>query len=815
MPDVQLDVELVEDIAARLDLRAPNIEALKSVAYSLSRHYDTQGNEPPFEGVVDAATGVGKTYILAAATEYFAGIGQRNFAIVTPGRTILEKTVRNFSPNERKSLTASLSFQPVVITSENFATPVMRAAMDDEQAVKIFIFTVQALIRPTSRVARKTRKFQEGLGEALYDHLKQLDDLTVFADEHHVYYGKAFSDAVRGLEPRALIGLTATPHRRTREEEIIYRYPLAAAIADRYVKAPVIVGRRDDRTDPETKLTDGVRLLELKATAVENLAKHRPDLPEVHPVMLVVAQTIDDAEDYGRILRSTDFMSGRYADSVLVVHSDAPDDALAALEEVEDPASPVRVIISVGMLKEGWDVANVYVIASMRASISEILTEQTLGRGLRLPFGEYTEIEFLDTLEVLAHERYEDLLRRTGVLNEEFVDYRTRMVEQATMDGQRVAVLETSRETIAPRLPEEDEDDALELSPLSVGSLEGRTAEADAAVKNIELELHARSDMPEILIPQLRMSNVASPFSLTDIHDLEPFRQLGRRLRADPNQELRRQRIGARIERGADGLPHTVLVSSEAADTVTSQARLLPLDALIEELTDTLLSAPAVPARRSERAASKPIIEAFLGGLGDGAQEMLSAYLDRAAERLIRLVSAEQREYLPKPTFDEFVTLVKFHPVRTGRQKRSHDLTGRLGRGVGYEGWKRSLYDQVWFDSNPERELARMLDVEDDVVCWVRLHRNDLPILWSGFGRWYNPDFIVVEADLTHWVAEVKGDDRIDSDEVRKKREAAIRWANNATASDDVAVTWRYLLVSESDVAAARGSWAALKGLGA
>ena len=62
------------------------------------------------------------------------------------------------------------------------------------------------------------------------------------------------------------------------------------------------------------------------------------------------------------------------------------------------------------MLKEGWDVRNVYVIASMRSSVSEILTEQTLGRGMRLPFGAYTGIEILDTLEVVAHERYEELL---------------------------------------------------------------------------------------------------------------------------------------------------------------------------------------------------------------------------------------------------------------------------------------------------------------------------------------------------------------------------------------------------------------------
>ena len=53
------------------------------------------------------------------------------------------------------------------------------------------------------------------------------------------------------------------------------------------------------------------------------------------------------------------------------------------IDRLEDPGSPYRIIISVGMLKEGWDVKNVYVIASLRASVSDILTEQSLGRGLR------------------------------------------------------------------------------------------------------------------------------------------------------------------------------------------------------------------------------------------------------------------------------------------------------------------------------------------------------------------------------------------------------------------------------------------------
>jgi len=108
--------------------------------------------------------------------------------------------------------------------------------------------------------------------------------------------------------------------------------------------------------------------------------------------------------------------AGRYADRVVTVHSDAPDEALAQLERLEEPDSPHRIVVSVGMLKEGWDVKSVYVIASLRPSLSDILTEQTLGRGLRLPFGAYTDIELLDTLEVLAVNRLEDAIDASPVI---------------------------------------------------------------------------------------------------------------------------------------------------------------------------------------------------------------------------------------------------------------------------------------------------------------------------------------------------------------------------------------------------------------
>src|SRR5262249_12322689 len=144
-----------------------------------------------------------------------------------------------------------------------------------------------------------------------------------------------------------IVGLTATPHKKTPKAQIIFQYPLAAAIADGLVKTPVLVGRKDDRTDVETKLLDGIRLLEAKEATIARYCKESGDKP-VHPVMLVVAPNIDTADDVAEQLRTPALAGGRYGDKVLVVHSKKPDEDLAKLESVEDDDSPVRIIVSVG-----------------------------------------------------------------------------------------------------------------------------------------------------------------------------------------------------------------------------------------------------------------------------------------------------------------------------------------------------------------------------------------------------------------------------------------------------------------------------------
>lgn len=813
-PGSLVDEVALDMVASCLDLRVPNKRAVKTIAHEIGKH-EASGSDGVFEGVVDAAVGMGKTYIMAAAMDYFAvSEGTRNFAIITPGSTILQKTKGNFTRNHPKSLLPGLAVHPVVITSENFNTPAMRAVMDDPAAVKLYVFTVQSLLKPTTKVGRRTHKFQEGLGRGFYEQLRGLGDLVVFADEHHVYDAPKFSEAVRDLSPRALIGLTGTPTRKMKTR-IIYRFPLAAAIAEQYVKTPVIVGRRDDRDDAHTKLRDGVQLLDLKQQAVDEFAE-REAVDSVNAVMLVVAQSIQEAQLYAALLESDSFAGGKYAGRVLEIHSKSPDKDLAELEAVENRDSPIRIIVAVDKLKEGWDVKNVYVIASMRASISKILTEQTLGRGLRLPFGRYTGVEFLDTLEVLAHESYDKLLKARRVFQETFIDHRTHAVVSAARKRNPVVRSATAEVGFQDGLAGSGGGvETATETPVgaTVATLEGRTATGAGSVKVLRAELRARDDVDPILVPQLRMTTIRSHFSLADLTDMRPFRLLGEKIAADPAQELRRTVFSARRVVGPDGLPQVHVVRREAADAIEASSDLFPMDRLRSDLARLVLSADAVPGRAEERLHLGRILDAFVEGLGARAQESLSHYLDRAAARLIGLIGREQQENAPSPSYEDEVEILTLDSVRIGRPENSEDRRGPFRRGVGYTGWAKSLYPEVSFDSTPERAVALILDEEDSVSHWVRLHRNDLPILWHNAGRDYNPDLIAVENDGTHLLIEVKSDREIDSIDVTAKAKAARRWANYVNASSQVAAQWKYLLLSETDIEQCKESWAALKRL--
>lgn len=806
-----VDEATIESVASSLDLREPNHRALTTIALRIGEH-ELSGEEGTFEGVVDAAVGMGKTYIMASTIEYFATVSAtRNFAVIVPGNTILEKTKNNFTPGHPKSLLEGMSVRPEVITSENFQSPAVRAVMEDDSKVKLFIFTVQSLIKPTTKAGRKTHDFQETLGRAFYEHLESLDDLIVMADEHHVYFGRdaqKFAQAVAGLTPRALIGLTGTPHKKT-EDRVIFRYPLAAAIANQYVKTPVIVGRRDDRKDDLTKLSDGAILLEAKQTLLDHYCD-ASEVDRINAVMLVVAGSIEEARSYAAILTAPDFREGRYADAVLEIHSESPDDDLAALAGVEEPGSPVRIIVSVDKLKEGWDVANVYVIASMRASISKILTEQTLGRGLRLPFGTYTGEEFLDTLEVVAHERYDELLRSKKVFTESFIDYETQAVTVTDREGNvKVRNQQTTFTTDPTDLAPEG---TATTGATSIGSIEDRTQHAKQLTGKVEMPYNT-AEFPPVHIPVVEIRRINSTFSLGHITDLDPFANLARRIKEQPVEELRRMIYGARVVEGPDGLRETQVVIREAADEIAATQLDLPEETIRGQLLDVIMGAEFVEPRRNERQHAHRILDTFFDNLDSETLPTLSAHLDRWAAALLAELRKSYEASKRPPTIESVVETRPLTKTRIARSKVAPSQYGPFDRSSAYEGWQGNPYSQAWFDSADERDAANAIDSSPHVELWIRLHRNDLPILWTDFNE-YNPDFLILEKNGPAWVLEIKGDDRARTAEVNEKAEATRRWANEVTADGKTDREWRYVFVTQSQVKQAKGSWEAMKALG-
>ena len=242
MTDANIDDGLIAEVASRLDLREPNRAAIESVVMMTSQHFDVDDGDPPYECIVDSATGVGKTYVLAGLIEYLAGARTptRNFLLLAPGRTIRDKSIQNFTPGHRRSLTGAMRSRPFLVTSENFASAATHAVMADPSRTKLYVFTVQALTSTRDDEGRRTHEFVEGLGGSFFDHLAGLDDLVILADEHHCYRGHAFSRTITQLKPEVVVGLTATPSRAD-ESMVVYRYPLGLlAFAQQFCWAEAI-----------------------------------------------------------------------------------------------------------------------------------------------------------------------------------------------------------------------------------------------------------------------------------------------------------------------------------------------------------------------------------------------------------------------------------------------------------------------------------------------------------------------------------------------------------------------------------------------
>lgn len=823
--DITYDEALIEEIAARFDLRDPNKNALATIVQRIA-----DGSSGFQEMVADLATGVGKTFLMSSLIEYLAQQGVRHVLVVTPGSTIQRKTLANFDAASAKYV-AGADIAPSIVTPDNFQAANVGSVLRNPQRLKVFVFNVQQLIRPTDKVSRKVRSEDENLGDALYSHLENADDLFVIADEHHVYRekAKAFSAAIRDLNPVALIGLTATPDKDD-YAKVVFQYTLGEAIADGHVKVPVIVYRKDGTKDERSQLRDACQLLGHKEKSYEVYRQTSPDAPAVKPVLFVVCQTIEHATEVGQLLAQPGMIGD--GSQVLEITSQSSDVALEALAKVEDPDSPIRAIVSVNMLREGWDVKNIAVIVALRRLASQTLTEQILGRGLRLPFGARTGLADVDQVDLVAHDSYHQLLAQKDVLRQR-IQLPSTAVEvddqgfatTAEVDPNQPVPLEpvagssqqdqvggtggSSSLTPAPgqwALFDWEEDESAQgedYQPNPGLIFEETEQRVEAKVPEPQYRVKGA---PQIIFPRRESRLVHSPFSLSDIPDGDAEKAGAAFVKEVPTfifrDALEAKRKGNQVE-----------IISTPQGTSEAQQTLAGLDVVQAELTETIMRQPEVPAERSSKNAAKRLVRAFLKGAGVTNDEETAEWGTKRRQQAVEGMRTMIRDKIttrPRQEKFEFVKIeLPLEPVTVAADAvKAHNVV-KFKKGLQYVGWEKNVMPVATFDAGTtEWELALLMDRDPEIKWWVRVYVGGQAFIPTPDGRYF-PDFIALDVDGVHWLIEGKADDHAKDDSVLRKKKEAENWAR-AVRDDGDFGTWRYMFATETNIKHAGGSWNAL-----
>ena len=411
---------------------------------------------PPYDDFarysIKMATGSGKTKVMALAVAWqflnaarepdeIAKVYAKTFLILAPNVIVLERLKADFAggrifradPMIPKELEIFWDFDCVI-----------RGEGEKAHAEgTLFLTNIQQFYeRPDRSAEDEPEIMTEMLGQKPPTKKLELADfgdrialrtgrLLVINDEaHHTHEeDNEWNKVVRGLHAKtpltAQVDFSATP--RFQKGAIfpwtISDYPLKQAIIDGIVKRPMkgIAKVSEAKSDYAS-----VRYKAYLAAGVERWREYSEQLKPLKkkPVLFIMMNTTDDAEDVAAWLREK-YPKEFAGEKTQVIHTDKTgevskrqlDEAREAVRKVDLENSPINAIVSVLMLREGWDVQNVTVVVGLRpyTAKANILPEQTIGRGLRLMFRElpmgYTErvdiignnafLDFVDDLEKL------------------------------------------------------------------------------------------------------------------------------------------------------------------------------------------------------------------------------------------------------------------------------------------------------------------------------------------------------------------------------------------------------------------------------
>lgn len=813
------------------------------------------------------ATGVGKTRLMGAFISYlYLARGMRHFFVLAPNLTIYEKLIRDFTPGNAKYVFQGIAEfaqdPPEIITGDNYQDG--RGARQDlfgERAIHINVFNISKINNEVrgGNVAR-IRRLSEYIGESYFDYLAALPDLVLLMDESHRYRASAGVRAINELRPVLGLELTATPYveaggrRRQPFRNVAYEYPLARAIRDGFVKEPAVATRENFRPGDHTpeqleriKLEDGVRLHEATRVELESYARQH-GRPVVKPFMLVVATDTEHAAELERTIRSEEFFEGRYADRVITVHSnqrgEEKEETVQRLLAVESASEPTEIVIHVNMLKEGWDVTNLYTIVPLRAANARTLVEQTIGRGLRLPYGRRTGVKAVDRLTIVAHDHFQEIVDEAQRGDSVIQMAQVIIGRDVPIERQAVVTIPSLVEMAFQEPMATDGGDQATVSPDGPPAPFTTPAEREVA-RVVYGEIRQCEHLPRST--SLRTPGVKEEIARRVAARLAPAQGELDGLDAAPDvKRIVDQMVEQYIEHTIDIPRITVVPSGEVTtgyrdfDLELGDLRLQPVDSaiLVQALQSgersRLEQGTVAVETRPEDYIVRALVDYddisyddhadLLYRLAGQAVAHLRGYLSSEDEvenvlqahgrRLAELVHAQMQGHFWQDTTGYeakvsrgFVTMRPITMTATAgepaRDFRAQVDERRDIRRMRFTGFRRCLFPEQRFDSDPERRFAMILESDPDgSLRWVKPGPDALRIDYE-HGSMYEPDF-VVERATEKLLCEVKRDDELDDAVVQAKARSAVTWCRHATEHELAhgGKPWRYLLIPQTAITA-------------
>lgn len=876
----------VKNISARLSLRTPQKESLEILAdivetLHLQKHdeaslkielekiqsfYPTVTNfDRDFPSLCFAlATGVGKTRLMGAFISYlYIKKGIKNFFVLAPNLTIYNKLIQDFTPGTAKYVFKGIAEiannEPRIITGDNYDSGKIYVKdslfIEDEIHINIFnISKINAEVRGGK--APRIKRLSEYIGESYFEYLSSLPDLVLLMDESHRYRATAGVNVLNELKPVLGLELTATPQveigaRTIPFENVIYSYPLHKAMEDGYVKEPTVATRENfnanDYTESQLeqlKLADGVRIHE-ETKAELDLYSRQTNQPLVKPFILVVAQDTTHAQELLNYIESEEFYNGQYKGKVITVHSnqrgEEKDETIAELMALEDPNSNTEIVIHVNMLKEGWDVTNLYTIIPLRAANSKTLVEQSIGRGLRLPYGKRTGNLAVDRLTIVAHDRFQEIVDEANNPNS--------IIRTGVIIGKDVAVEKKEAVTI-PTITEDtiQQEVQVEVQKLVANKPEAQgtftTERVQEAIQLTQQAMKRYEYLPNsqsLQKPEIRAEIVREVKDNLNFGELDLF----------PEEtvifveHVVNTSISRHIQHSID-IPRVVI---QPIGDVTwgykeftldvSNIHLQPVDEkiIIQNLrTSERSSLNANTSIYKEERLENYIVSQLMNysdiSYDDHADllyklvgqlvEHLKSYLpnDEAVENVLiynqnllaeRIHEQMQQHYYQASDNQYDVKVSKGYEhlspvhytmvIEDGeRNFRSPVEDKSKIKSMIFSGFSKCLYRVQKFDSDSERKFAVICENDPKVLKWFKPSVGQLKIYY-GRGETYLPDF-VIETDELKLICEIKAENEMQDETVIEKAKAVAAWCEHATKHEleHNGKSWGYLLIPHTNL---------------